>query len=196
MFGAVGALIVSRDRRNTIGLLLLGASALTAFSFLSGEVITYAIDHGQTGSWLAAFGLLSNYGWLFGILPTVFLLPLLFPDGRLPSPRWRPFLWFVIGFLVFLGIDLTLGQPTLTGSTDAASIANPLYVDAIGQLPSLDPLMAALFPGILIASVVSLILRFRRSDGARDSRSSGLCSVSWWRSSASSPRASPARTRS
>jgi signal transduction histidine kinase len=166
MFGAVGALIVSRDRRNTIGLLLLGASALTAFSFLSGEVMTYAIDHGQTGSWLAVFGLLSNYGWLFGILPTVFLLPLLFPDGRLPSPRWRPFLWFVVGFLVFLAIDLTLGQPTLTGSTDAASIANPLYVDAVGQLPSLDPVMAALFPGIFIASVVSLILRFRRSDGA------------------------------
>ncbi len=166
MFGAVGALIVSRDRRNTIGLILLGASALTAFSFMSGEVITYAIDHGQTGPWLAVFGLLSTYGWLFGLLPTVFFLPLIFPDGRLPSPRWRPFLWFIVGFLVFLGIDLTLGEPTLTGSTEAASIANPLYVDAIGQLPSLDAVMAVLFPGIFIASVVSLILRFRRSAGA------------------------------
>ncbi len=166
MFGAVGALIVSRDRRNTIGLILLGASALTAFSFMSGEVMTYAVDRGETGAWLAVFGLLSNYGWLFGILPTVFLLPLIFPDGRLPSPRWRPFLWFIVGFLVFLAIDLTLGQPTLTGSTDATSIANPLYVDAVGQLPSLDPVMAVLFPGIFIASVVSLILRFRRSTGA------------------------------
>ncbi len=45
-------------------------------------------------------------------------------------------------------------------------IANPLYVDAVGQLPSLDPLIGALFPGIFIASVVSLILRFRRSTGA------------------------------
>ncbi len=167
MFGAVGALIVSRDRRNTIGLILLGASSLTAFSFMSGEVITYADRAtGRPGGGSSVFGLLNNYGWLFGILPTVFLLPLLFPDGRLPSPRWRPFLWFIVGFLVFLGIDLTLGQPTLTGSTDAVAIANPLYVDAIGQLPSLDPLMAALFPGIFIASVVSLILRFRRSAGA------------------------------
>ena len=40
MFGVVGALIVSRDRRNTIGLLFLWASFLTASSFLSGEIFT------------------------------------------------------------------------------------------------------------------------------------------------------------
>ena len=39
MFGVVGALIVSRDRRNTIGLLLLWAASFTALSFLSGEIL-------------------------------------------------------------------------------------------------------------------------------------------------------------
>jgi len=166
MFGAVGALIVSRDPRNTIGIMFLIASSLTAFSFMSGEIVTYALERGQTGGWLVALAFLNNYGWLFGILPTIFLLPLLFPDGRLPSPRWRPFLWFIVGFLVFVGLDLTLGQRTLTGSSDTASIANPLYVDAVGRLPSLDPLIAILFPLIFATSVVSLILRFRRSTGA------------------------------
>jgi signal transduction histidine kinase len=165
MFGVVGALIVSRDRRNTIGLLFLWAAFLTALSFLTGELLTRALIQGQTGWWLVVFGLLNNYGWLVGILPTVFFLPLLFPDGHLPSPRWRPFAWFIVGFLVFLGISLTLGEPTLTGSGDLG-VANPLYVDAIGSLPTLDPLIAFLFPGIFAASVVSLILRFRRSAGA------------------------------
>jgi signal transduction histidine kinase len=164
MFGVVGAFIVSRDRRNTIGLLFLYASFLTAASFLSGEIFTRAVVEGQAGWWLVVVGLLNNYGWLFGILPTVFLLPLLFPDGRLPSLRWRPFLWFIVAFLVVIGLDLTLGQRTLTGSGDA-EIANPLYVDAIGRLPKLDPVIAVLFPGIFGASVASLILRFRRSTG-------------------------------
>ena len=171
MFGVVGALIVSRDRHNTIGVLFLWASFLTAASFLGGELFTYAVVHGQSGWWLPALGLLNNFGWLFGILPVVFLTPLLFPDGHVPTPRWRPFLWFSVAFVVVIGIDLALGQKTLTGSsvvTDsgaAIAIANPLYVPAVGALPTLDPLIAVLFPGIFAASVVSLILRFRRSTG-------------------------------
>ena len=125
MFGVVGALIVSRDRRNTIGLLFLWAAFLTAFSFLSGEVLTRAVADGQTGWWLVLCGYLNNAGWLFGILPTIFLLPLLFPDGHLPSARWRPFLWLVVAFLVIVAIDLTFGQRTLTGSTEAG-VSQPL----------------------------------------------------------------------
>ena len=165
MFGVVGALIVSRDRRNTIGLLFLWASFLTAFAFLGGEVLTRAVDDGQTGWWVVAFGFASNFGWLFGILPVVFLLPLLFPDGHLPSPRWRPFLWFIVGFLVVIGVGLVLGQRTLTGSNDVDGVANPFYLDAVGRLPNLDPVIGFLFPGIFAASVASLFLRFRRSTG-------------------------------
>jgi signal transduction histidine kinase len=165
MFGVVGAIIVSRDRHNTIGILFLYASFVTAASFASGELFTWANAEGQTGWWLVFVGLLNNYGWLFGIIPTAFLLPLLFPDGRLPSPRWRPFLWFIVAFLAVIAIDLTLGQKTLTGSNEVNAVANPLYVEAVGRLPKLDPVMAFLFPAMFAASVVSLILRFRRSAG-------------------------------
>ena len=90
MFGVVGALIVSRDRRNTIGILFLWASFVTASSFLCGELFTYAVVHGQSGWWLAALGLLNNFGWLFGIFPVVFLTPLLFPDGHVPHATVAP----------------------------------------------------------------------------------------------------------
>ena len=73
MFGVVGALIVSRDRRTTAP--FLRAAFLTAFSFLSGEILTRAVTDGQTGWWLVLCGYLNNAGWLFGILPTIFLLP-------------------------------------------------------------------------------------------------------------------------
>ena len=164
MFGAVGALIVSRDRRNVIGLMLLYGSFLTAISFLSGEVVTYGIEHGWSHAVLVPCAFLNMYGWLIGILPVIMLLPLLFPDGRLPSPRWRGYLWFVIGFLVILGVWVTFGSPRLTGSQDIG-IPNPLYIGAVGRVPSLDPLIAVLFPGLFGASLTSLLLRFRRSTG-------------------------------
>ena len=165
MFGVVGAFVVSRDRRNRIGILFLWASFVTAMSFLSGEIFTYAVDNGDSGWWVVVLGYLNNFGWLLGILPTLFLLPLLFPDGHLPSPRWRPLLWFIFGFLFVLAISLLFGQETLTGSSDALTVPNPLYVDAIGSLPNLDPVIGLAFPVIFGAGVVSLILRFRRSTG-------------------------------
>ena len=165
MFGVVGSLIVSRDRRNTIGILFLWASFLTAASFAGGESFTYAATRGRSGWLPVTMGLLNNFGWLFGILPVVFFTPLLFPDGRVPSTRWRPFLWFSVAFVAVIGLDLALGQKTLTGSTEAIGVANPLYVEAVGRLPTLDPVIAVLYPGIFAASVVSLVLRFRRSTG-------------------------------
>ena len=166
MFGVVGALIASRDRGNRIGLLFLFSSGVTVASFVSGEILTYAIAQDQHGWWLPALGFFNTFGWLFGILPTVFLLPLLFPDGHLPSPRWRTFVWFIVAFFAVITASLTFGQKILTGSTDVG-VANPLYIEAVGRLPSFDFAIAILLPGIFAASVVSLIQRFRRSTGVQ-----------------------------
>jgi signal transduction histidine kinase len=162
MFGVVGSVIVSRDHRNVIGLMLLYASLFTAASFLAGELFTWHVVRGHTEGPLVVFlGLMNNFGWLLGILPVIFILPMVFPDGHLPSPRWRPLLWGTIAFLALLGVTLIFGQPTLTGSNDDIGIANPLFVHEV----VLDPLLALLFPGIFLASVGSLFLRFRRTTG-------------------------------
>jgi signal transduction histidine kinase len=164
LFGAVGALIVSRDRRNTIGLLMLWAAFVSATSFATGEYLTRAVTTGHDGGPLLVLcGLLSEFGWLFGILPVVFLLPLLFPDGHLLSRRWRPWLWFILAFLALLGVRLVLGETTLTGSVETVGVSNPFYVGAVGRLPTFDPLVAVLFPAILAGSLTSLVLRYRRS---------------------------------
>ena len=164
MFGVVGALIVSRDLRNTIGLLFVWSAFVTVASALSGEILTYAVVHGRDAWWVVACGLMNGVGWLFGILLTVFLLPLLFPNGHLPSRRWRPLLWLIAVFIAVIAVSLIFGQKMLTGS-GMVEIANPLYIDAVGSLPNLDPVIGIMFPAIFAASIVSLILRFRRSTG-------------------------------
>jgi signal transduction histidine kinase len=161
MFGVVGSVIVSRDRRNVIGLMLLYASLFTAASFLAGELFTWLVVRGHTGPFVVFLGLMNNFGWLLGILPVIFILPLLFPDGHLPSPRWRPLLWGTIAFLAVVGVTLIFGQPRLTGSNENIDVANPFFVHRV----ILDSVIGLLFPVVFLASVGSLFLRFRRSAG-------------------------------
>ena len=120
MFGVVGALILSREPRNVIGGLLLYGAFTTVVSFTGGEILTWLIERGSTAVLAQALGLLSGLGWLVGILPVVFLLPLLFPDGHLPSPRWKAFVWFIALALALLFVSLVFGDPFFTGSTEAA----------------------------------------------------------------------------
>ena len=89
MFGVIGALIVSREPGNRIGGLLLYGSGATAASFVAGELTTYFVHRGDTeGVLVGILGLLSDAGWIVGIIPVLLFLPMLFPDGHLPSRRW------------------------------------------------------------------------------------------------------------
>lgn len=164
MFAVVGALIVSRDRRNVIGILMLWSADVVGVAFAAGELTTWLAAQGRTGPLAVALGLLNGFGWTLGILPVVFFLPLLFPDGKLPSPRWRIYVWCVLAFLGLILVTLVFGQKTLTGSGDLG-VTNPLYVPAVGQLPSLDPLVGLAFPSLFALTLFSLFQRFRRSTG-------------------------------
>jgi signal transduction histidine kinase len=166
MFGIVGALLSSRAPGNRIGGLLLYGATATAIAFTSGELMTYLVRHGVTeGFAVVAAAILSNLGWMLGIIPVLVFLPLLFPDGRLPSRRWLPLIWFDVALIVFLLIGGLFGERTLTGSWEGAVVANPLYVSALPDLQLPDAVFELLLLGVLVGSVASLIVRFRRSRG-------------------------------
>jgi signal transduction histidine kinase len=67
--------------------------------------------------------------------------------------------------LVFLGVLLLFGQDTLVGSSDDAVIANPFFMPGLAGLEIPDAVFAVSLIGLLLGSVVSLVLRFRRSTG-------------------------------
>ncbi|HEX2740658.1 MAG TPA: hypothetical protein VHM69_09435 [Rubrobacter sp.] len=161
-FSIVGAIIASRHPRNAIGWLFCSVGVTIGLNSFAGDYTEFWLatgfgtrSLGETAAWFAS--------WLWILLiyvPTSFVL-LLFPDGRLPSPRWRPVAWAaalgtaggVVGFALEAG---PLG--------DFPQIVNPYGVDSsvVGIVGVAGGIVAA---GAMVASAVSLIIRLRRATG-------------------------------
>jgi len=161
----LGALISSRRPENPIGWILCAIGLAVGVEYAAEGYAVYVLlgDRGaeQGGIWAAW---VADWAWTLGtgLLPFVFLL---FPNGRLPSRRWRPVAWFAAALYVALPVGYAL-LPGPLGSFP--SVENPAgYGGADGEiLPGVNQAIAWLalvLTGLL--SVVSLVLRFRRSAG-------------------------------
>jgi hypothetical protein len=157
-FAGVGALIALRQPGNAVGWLLL----LVAIAFAGVETgQAYVAEPSNPGrvpvAWLA-----SVLGNLWFTLAVIFL-PLLFPHGRLPSPRWRPVLWLAAADLVVGALSSAL-KPGPLELVDATTIENPLGVD--NGLPELLSSIDIVVGGLgVILGGAAVIVRFRRSRG-------------------------------
>jgi hypothetical protein len=111
---------------------------------------------GETAAWF------SSWLWFLLIFVPMSLLLLLFLDGRLPSPRWRPVAWGVV-----LGAaGGVVGNALKAGPlVDFPQIANPYGVDSpvVRMVGVAGSIVAA---GSMAASAVSLIVRLRRARSA------------------------------
>jgi MFS family permease len=163
-FMAVGALMVAHRPGNAIGRLFSAIALLAVTGQLASDNATYAYatrDESLPGAILAAW-----YGswpwWLVFALALVFT-PLLFPTGRLLSPRWRPVAWLAGAATAALTM-LSAFEANL-GTIGGEVIANPIGVAWVSN-PETGAVGVTLF-GLLVLSVVaafvSLMIRFRRS---------------------------------
>ena len=163
-FSVVGAIIASRQPRNAIGWLFCGTGLIVGINGLAGGYAEYRLSGGYgPGSLAETAAWFSSWSWILLVyLPTSFML-LLFPDGRLPSPRWRPVAWCaVLGLIGFLA-GYTLNQGPLD---DFPQITNPYGVES----PILEAVAIAgaiLASASMVASAVSLIVRMRRAGRAQ-----------------------------
>jgi hypothetical protein len=153
-----GALIVLRRPSNQVGRLLLATGLAVG---TSGLAQTYAkADPSLPGVRLAAW--ISNWLWVsLGLL--VVLLLLVYPNGRLPSPRWRVLVWAaVVGYgLAAVCSALYPALPALPGGRNPTGLYGPA-----GQLVrvAFTVLNWLLLP-VELAALGSLLVRFRRSRG-------------------------------
>ena len=90
-------------------------------------------------------------------------LPLLFPDGHLPSPRWRPVLWLGVAQLVFGAIG-TAFAPGELELRQGSGLDNPLGVE--GSLSEAADLASALLGAVaVVLAAASVVVRLRRARG-------------------------------
>lgn len=157
--GAVGALILARDRGNRVGAVLLWAATTVSFAFVISEAATFTTDT-DPGA-LPGVGWIvwaSNVAWVVGITPLVFVLPIVYPTGRPKSPLWAGVLVVDTLAILVAFVGATFGTASFEWS--GQQVANPLYVSWLEAIPNADE-MPYLFLVLAVTGVVSLIVRYR-----------------------------------
>lgn len=156
----MGALIVSRYERHPIGWLLALIGLVSAVSLVA-EAYAYWVQEAD-GPGPAVLGSVSGWvSWLFSgqlAIAGIALLFLLAPDGHLVSRRWRYAAWVTgTGAALCLAAVLSMDPTTFrleTQSEDTDPVRSSLL--SLGFLA---------ISGGLVASVVSMVQRLRRSRG-------------------------------
>ena len=160
-FPVVGALISSRRPGNPIGWICLSAGLFWMLIIFSGDYSAYGVAvPGSVPFPVTVNALL--YAWLW--VPAVGLmgiyLILLFPDGKLPSRRWRPFAWLSGVVIAVESVAVFVTPGPLEGLGGAR---NPFGLEDYLRLEVLGWIVLLLLPLCMVASAVSLVLRFRIS---------------------------------
>ena len=154
----IGALVATRQPRNPIGWLFLAGQLGTAIGLVSQAYAFRVLQDGALGPPLAgqlATVVASALGasWALSVLAAVFLL---FPDGSLPSRRWRAVLWALPVPQVAIILSTVLVVPI--DSIARADELSPM-VSTVGVVSAMVSIL------LLLLSLVALVQRLHRSRG-------------------------------
>jgi hypothetical protein len=165
-FPLVGLLILRQQPRNKVGWLLQAIGLVWALGGIADTYATYGllVNPGSVpradvvaalneGFWAPAVGLMGTF------------LILLYPDGQLPSQRWRPVAWLsgVTIIVVTVTIDLLPGEME---ESPVPTLQNPLaWETAQPVLAALLNIFLPLLPLCIVACAAGLVARFSRSQG-------------------------------
>jgi signal transduction histidine kinase len=161
-FATVGALVAARRTRNPIGWIFLGVALLWGLSTVATSFAQFAGQGEDAVSWLVwTADWIGSWVFLPGIYVPVTFLFLLFPDGHLPSKRWRPVAWMSAAGIVGIAAVSAFTPGPLEEAVVVRS--NPY---GIGSPELWGVVQAFAWPlGLLgmFGSVAAVVMRFRRS---------------------------------
>jgi hypothetical protein len=154
-FALVGALIAVRAG-NRLGWLFLAGATVTAVSVAADTYAARAATAELPGAAWAGWVLTVSLG---ATAPFFFLTPLLFPDGRPPSPRWRPVVWIAVAAGMAAAVASAISDVNF--SSNFRHLRDPVVL--VAPLGTVYNLATTVGPLVFLAGAVSMIVRFRRS---------------------------------
>lgn len=140
-----------------VAALLLGAGAASATAALTTAVAATATAATTAVSWAV---LVQSFVWVPAFLSILTVVPLVFPDGRLPSPRWRPALVAAVVGMALLALGTALypdpfvGTVTIEKPFSSATLSGPLFVSG-----------AVVLVVQAVCALVAMVRRWRGSHG-------------------------------
>jgi hypothetical protein len=168
IFISVGAFIASHRPENPIGWIICAATLIWSLSALAIEYGVYSLITAPgslpVGVFVSLFG---GVGRTIGWFLIITFLLLLFPNGHLPSPRWRPLAWLIAGLLVVSPFTLVFDPtPFINVDSRLAAFQNPLGISGTSALFDHFNTFVNLFLfATAVACIASVFVRFRRARG-------------------------------
>jgi hypothetical protein len=162
-FPLVGAVIATHRPRNPLGWIFLAIGLAEGLIVFGYEYANYAFRTAPgtlPGGGLAVW--IGQWAWAPGLGLALTFVPLLFPDGRLPSPRWRPVAWLSAIPIVVIPVSTAVALWPWRGP----ALLDPSGVEqGMGNLGLILAGPYVLMLGCGLASLAALLLRFRRAHG-------------------------------
>jgi len=159
-FPIVGALVASKRPRNPIGWICLTSGLFWMFFAIGDASNAYELARTGTVTSSVTIDALTQAIWVppVGLLGIYMIL--LFPEGRLPSRRWRPFAWFCGAVMVLIPVVFVFVPGPLE---DHPGVRNPFGLEQYPWLQGVAAFGVLLLPLCVLISALSMVLRYRRS---------------------------------
>ncbi len=160
-FATLGAIILARQPGNRIGWVFAVAGIESGLQILATEYANYGLlvhPGSLPGAEIAAWSV--SWTWLVAVILVGPALLLVFPAGRVLTPRWRWVLWTaVIGGALF-GVLLAFRPGPLNNSL---YLDNPFGVRGLQALEPFTEISQIMLVGSIVGAAGSLVLRYRRT---------------------------------
>jgi hypothetical protein len=160
-FSTVGAVIASRRPENRIGWIFCAAGLVAGVHHFSAEYAIHAAPEktllASSLTWIASWTWVPYIGLLLS-------LGLLFPRGRLPTRRWRPYAALVVAVCLAGAALVALAPGPISG---LGSVENPAGIEGLGAIGGVraDYLVQAALGALALATALSMFKRLLSARG-------------------------------